>query len=60
MSPFFAGIDDSVYGHFDRGLFPNFTPVVPKYTEWVNFAKAAYSELVYGAMGDQNRVNLAD
>lgn len=31
----------------------NFTPVVSKYTEWVNFANAAYGELVYGAMGDQ-------
>lgn len=31
----------------------NFTPVVPKFTEWVNFANAAYGELVYGAIGDQ-------
>ena len=26
----------------------NFTPVVPKFTEWVSFATATYAQFVYG------------
>lgn len=34
----------------------NFTPVVPKFTEWVNFATTTYAQFVYGTAEGEGEV----